>query len=108
MRSAERPAARRALRWSWSTLPDRRPSVGRGVPRADIRKEPRRVKRDVREKFWVARGAAAPGPLVSIAPSGGDAAPSVIVVVHFPDVVLGVELKSERSEERRVGKGSRC
>src|SRR5215210_1858200 len=49
MRSAERPAARRAWQWTWwSIRPDRRPSGGRGVPRTGIGKETRRVK----PMFW--------------------------------------------------------
>src|SRR5215470_17024396 len=35
-RSAGSPAARRASSLSWSILPDRRPSLGRGVPLAGI------------------------------------------------------------------------
>src|SRR4051812_17993472 len=45
MRSAGTPAARRASRSSYSILPDRRPSVGRGFPRPEIRKEGGGVKR---------------------------------------------------------------
>src|SRR6185369_405798 len=36
MRSAGSPAARQAWSLSWSILPDRRPSLGRGVPLAGI------------------------------------------------------------------------
>src|SRR6476660_5310662 len=43
MRSAGSPAARRAWSLSWSILPDRRPSLGRGVPLAGISDLPREV-----------------------------------------------------------------